>query len=58
MKKTISFEEMSLVTGGRRGMADDLVCGILSVGLGLISFGLGAVVAVGCWVIAHDIRIK
>lgn len=57
MKKPISFEEMSLVTGGRRAMADDVVCGILSVGLGLMSFGLGAVVAVACWVIAEDIHI-
>jgi len=57
MKKTISIEGMSQITGGRREMVDDLVCGILATGLGIITFGLGAVAAIACWVIAEDIHI-
>jgi hypothetical protein len=39
-------------------MSDDLVCGILSTGLAMISFGLGALTALACWVIAEDIHIS
>jgi len=56
--KQLSNDELSLITGGRKGMSDDLVCGILSTGLAMISFGLGALTALACWVIAEDIHLS
>ncbi len=56
MKEIENYEELIFLSGGRRGLTDDLVCALLSAGLAMISFGLGAVAAIGCWVIAEEIH--
>lgn len=57
MKEISSYDELSLISGGKKGLSDDIMCGLLSAGLGMITFGVGALAAVACWVVASDIHI-
>jgi hypothetical protein len=47
MKEIENYENLAIIRRKER-IKDDLVCALLYAGLGIISFGLGAVAAIGC----------
>jgi hypothetical protein len=52
--KTLNLEQMCFIKGGNRATPEFVVmCTLLSAGLGLITFGLGAVAGFGCWALAN-----
>lgn len=51
--KKLSLEQMENNEGGKASPEFFIMCGILTAGLGIVTFGLGAVAGLGCWALGN-----